>query len=141
MKLTIEWKAPARFDQVLELSVYASHHGNTSFTVIAEFRIAGEDKIIATERRSMHARQSSDDDQDSARKISAPLFRTARLTSLPITRAFIRLRRCRRRKGGSTSQRGFSYRVKGHGRSVSYFEFRDAHQRAGRVDLLIWIMD
>jgi acyl-CoA thioester hydrolase len=47
-KLTIEWKAPARFDQVLELSVYASRLGNTSFTVATEFRIAGEEPLIAT---------------------------------------------------------------------------------------------
>lgn len=48
VKLTLEWKAPARFDQVLELSVYASQLGNTSFTVVTEFRIAGEEPIIAT---------------------------------------------------------------------------------------------
>src|SRR5947207_685470 len=46
-KLTIEWKAPARFDQVLELSVYASRLGTTSFTVVTEFRIAGEEAIVA----------------------------------------------------------------------------------------------
>jgi len=48
VKLTIEWKGPARFDQVLELSVYASRVGNTSFTVVTEFRIAGDAAIIAT---------------------------------------------------------------------------------------------
>ena len=48
VKLTLEWKAPARFDQVLELSVYAGQLGNTSFTVVTEFRIAGEEPIIAT---------------------------------------------------------------------------------------------
>ena len=47
VKLTIEWKAPARFDQVLELSVYASRVGNTSFTVITEFRLAGREPLIA----------------------------------------------------------------------------------------------
>ena len=46
VKLTIEWKAPARFDQVLELTCYAKHIGNTSFTVATEFRIAGEEPII-----------------------------------------------------------------------------------------------
>src|SRR5438270_11051820 len=30
VKLTIEWKAPARFDQLLELSMYATRLGNTS---------------------------------------------------------------------------------------------------------------
>lgn len=48
VKLAIEWKSPARFDQVLELSVYATQLGNTSFTIATEFRIAGQDKIIAT---------------------------------------------------------------------------------------------
>jgi acyl-CoA thioester hydrolase len=46
VKQTIEWKAPARFDQVLELSIAAKHLGNTSFTLATEFRIAGDDRII-----------------------------------------------------------------------------------------------
>ncbi len=48
VKQTIEWKAPARFDQVLEISVQASNLGNTSFTLAAEFRIAGDERVIAT---------------------------------------------------------------------------------------------
>jgi len=48
VKQTLEWKAPAHFDQVLEISVYASRLGNTSFTFITEFRIAGDERIIAT---------------------------------------------------------------------------------------------
>src|SRR6266567_5041222 len=48
VKLTLEWKAPARNDQVLELSIHTKHLGNTSFTVITEFRIAGEQKVICT---------------------------------------------------------------------------------------------
>jgi len=48
VKQTLEWKSAARFDQVLELSVHAPRLGNTSFTVATEFRIAGEDPIIAT---------------------------------------------------------------------------------------------
>jgi acyl-CoA thioester hydrolase len=48
VKLTIEWKAPARFDQVLELTCYAKQLGNTSFTVATEFRIAGEELMLAT---------------------------------------------------------------------------------------------
>jgi acyl-CoA thioester hydrolase len=46
VKLTLEWKAPARFDQVIELSIYASHLGNTSFTTITEFRVAGTEQVI-----------------------------------------------------------------------------------------------
>src|SRR5579863_4460692 len=45
VKLTLEWKAPARFDQVVELSIYTTHLGNTSFTVVTEFRIAGEGQV------------------------------------------------------------------------------------------------
>ena len=46
VKLTLEWKAPARFDQVVELAIYTTHLGNTSFTVVTEFRIAGEERVI-----------------------------------------------------------------------------------------------
>jgi acyl-CoA thioester hydrolase len=48
VKLAVEWKAPARYDQVLELSVHATRLGNTSFTLAAEFRIAGRPEIIVT---------------------------------------------------------------------------------------------
>jgi len=48
VKQTTEWRAPARFDDVLELSVIPKHLGNTSFTVLTEIRIAGDDKVIAT---------------------------------------------------------------------------------------------
>jgi len=52
VKQTTEWKAPARFDQVLELSIAATRLGNTSFTLVTEFRIAGDervdDRVIAT---------------------------------------------------------------------------------------------
>lgn len=46
VKLTLEWKAPARFDQVIELSIYTTHLGNTSFTVVTEFRIAEQEPVI-----------------------------------------------------------------------------------------------
>ncbi len=49
VKQTIEWKAPARFDDVLELSVAATRLGNTSFTLATEFRRAGGDgSVIVT---------------------------------------------------------------------------------------------
>lgn len=47
VKQTIAWKAPARFDQVLEISLRARHLGTTSFTLAADFRVAGEDAVIA----------------------------------------------------------------------------------------------
>ncbi len=46
VKQTVEWKAPARFDQVLELSVSAKHLGNTSFTLATEMHIAGAEKVV-----------------------------------------------------------------------------------------------
>jgi len=50
VKQTIEWKGPARFDQVLALSVRARHVGHTPLTLLTELRIAGaaEDDVIAT---------------------------------------------------------------------------------------------
>jgi acyl-CoA thioester hydrolase len=48
VKQTLEWKSPARFDQVLDIAVRASHLGNTSFTLLTEIRIAGEESVIAT---------------------------------------------------------------------------------------------
>jgi acyl-CoA thioester hydrolase len=48
VKQTTEWKAPARFDQVLELSMSATRLGSTSFTILTEFRVAGDDRVIVT---------------------------------------------------------------------------------------------
>lgn len=48
VRQTVEWKASARFDQVLELSIVPTHLGNTSFTLTTEFRVAGADRVIAT---------------------------------------------------------------------------------------------
>jgi acyl-CoA thioester hydrolase len=48
VKQTLEWKSSTRFDQVLDISVRASHLGNTSFSLLAEMRIAGQEKIVAT---------------------------------------------------------------------------------------------
>jgi acyl-CoA thioester hydrolase len=48
VRQTIEWKDSARFDQVLGVSVVTQHLGNTSFTLRMEFRIDGDDRVIAT---------------------------------------------------------------------------------------------
>ena len=48
VKQTVEWQAPARFDQVLELSIAASRLGTTSFTIETRFRIAGDERAIVT---------------------------------------------------------------------------------------------
>ncbi len=48
VRQTFEWKASARYDQVIELSPLVKHLGSTSFTLFTEFRIAGEERIFAT---------------------------------------------------------------------------------------------
>ena len=48
VKQTIQWKAPARFDQVLGISVSVKHLGRTSFTIGTDIRVAGEENIIAS---------------------------------------------------------------------------------------------
>jgi acyl-CoA thioester hydrolase len=44
----IEWKAPARFDDVLEVSAWVARIGTTSFTLSTEMRRAGEPALLAT---------------------------------------------------------------------------------------------
>ena len=46
VKQTIEWKAPARFDQILELSLSVQHLGTSSFTIVTEFRVAGQEQLL-----------------------------------------------------------------------------------------------
>ena len=48
VRQTLEWKAPARFDQVLAIAVSARQLGTTSFALRTEFRVADRDAIIAT---------------------------------------------------------------------------------------------
>jgi len=48
VKQTLEWKAPARFDDVLELRVRTLHLGNTSFTMGVSFRRAGDETLLAS---------------------------------------------------------------------------------------------
>lgn len=44
----IEWEAPARFDNVLEISTWVSRIGTTSFVLNTEMRRAGEPQVLAT---------------------------------------------------------------------------------------------
>ena len=48
VRQTTEWRAPARFDDELAISVSPTSLGTTSFTLRAEFRRAGEDDLLAT---------------------------------------------------------------------------------------------
>ncbi len=44
----IEWKAPARFNEVLEIAVRVARLGTTSFTVAFDMRVAGTPDAIVT---------------------------------------------------------------------------------------------
>lgn len=46
VKQTIEWKFPARFDQILELTVSVQHLGTSSFAIRVEFRVAGHEQVL-----------------------------------------------------------------------------------------------
>lgn len=46
VKLTLEWRAPSRYDDVVEVSVSTLAVGTTSFTLGLEFRIAGREEVI-----------------------------------------------------------------------------------------------
>jgi acyl-CoA thioester hydrolase len=48
VRQVVEWKAPARFDDVLEISMRASRLGTTSVTLAAEIRKAGAPDLLAT---------------------------------------------------------------------------------------------
>ena len=48
VKMVVEWTAPARFDEVLEISVRATRLGSSSFTLGFEFRKAGSPDVIVT---------------------------------------------------------------------------------------------
>jgi acyl-CoA thioester hydrolase len=47
VSLTVNWKAPATFDDVLEARIKAGRLGNTSFTLHLEFYRHGDDRFIA----------------------------------------------------------------------------------------------
>jgi len=47
VKQTTEWFGPARYDEVLAISVGLLKLGNTSFTMLSEFRIAGREPLSA----------------------------------------------------------------------------------------------
>jgi acyl-CoA thioester hydrolase len=47
VKQTIEWRGPARFDQVLAVAVHPVRVGTTSFALGSEFRVLGESRVFA----------------------------------------------------------------------------------------------
>lgn len=48
VKQEMKWHAPARYDEVLEVSVAVKQLGRSSVTISTEFRIAGSDAVIAS---------------------------------------------------------------------------------------------
>ena len=48
VRQVIEWKSPARFDYVLEVSTWVSRIGTTSFVLNTQMRRAGEAQVLAT---------------------------------------------------------------------------------------------
>jgi acyl-CoA thioester hydrolase len=48
VRQVIEWKSPARSDNVLEISAWVSRIGTTSFVLNCEMRRAGETDVLAT---------------------------------------------------------------------------------------------
>jgi len=48
VRQVVEWKAPARFDDVLEVSVWASRIGTSSFTLSFELRRASDGVLLVT---------------------------------------------------------------------------------------------
>lgn len=46
VKQTTQWRAPARFDDVLEARAWVRHIGTSSFTVRTEFRRLGEELLL-----------------------------------------------------------------------------------------------
>jgi acyl-CoA thioester hydrolase len=48
VRQVMEWRSPARLDDVLEISAWVSRIGTTSFTLSTEMRRAGEPAVLAT---------------------------------------------------------------------------------------------
>src|SRR5262245_27746826 len=48
VRQVIEWRSPARLDDVLEISAWVSRIGTTSFTLSTEMRRTGEAAVLAT---------------------------------------------------------------------------------------------
>jgi acyl-CoA thioester hydrolase len=74
----IEWKGPARFDDVLAVSVRTSRVGSTSFTLNFEIRRAGEGDMLATsETTYVHVDKASFTKRPIAPEMRAALERGA----------------------------------------------------------------
>jgi len=73
VRQVVEWKAPARFDDVLEVSVRTSRLGTTSFVLSFEIRRAGEtDPLVTSETTYVHV-----DPKTWTKRAIAPAMRAA----------------------------------------------------------------
>jgi acyl-CoA thioester hydrolase len=73
VRQVIEWKSPARIDDILEISAWVSRIGNTSFTLSTEMRRAGEAAIlVTTETTYVHV-----DHETFAKRAITPAMRAA----------------------------------------------------------------
>jgi acyl-CoA thioester hydrolase len=73
VRQVIEWKSPARMDDVLEISAWVSRIGTTSFTLSTEMRRAGGTAVLATtETTYVHV-----DHESFLKRPIAPQVRTA----------------------------------------------------------------
>ena len=73
VRQVVEWRRPARFDYVLEISIWVSRIGTTSFVLFAELRRAGEpDVLVTTETTYVHV-----DPKAFTKRVIAPEMRAA----------------------------------------------------------------
>jgi acyl-CoA thioester hydrolase len=73
VRQVVEWKAPARFDDVLEVSVRTSRLGTTSFVLSFEIRRVGEtDPLVTSETTYVHV-----DSKTWKKRVIAPAMRAA----------------------------------------------------------------
>ena len=54
VKQTIEWRAPAHFDDVLSIAVSSPQQGNTSFTLLFEFRRADDENTVLARAETVY---------------------------------------------------------------------------------------
>ena len=48
VRLAIDWRSPARFDDVLAITVETTAIGNTSFTLTMQMSVHGQERLVAT---------------------------------------------------------------------------------------------
>lgn len=54
VKQTVEWRAPAHFDDVLSIAVSSPQQGNTSFILLFEFRRADDENTVLARAETVY---------------------------------------------------------------------------------------